>query len=57
MYAPPAEAAPITDLGLGTESAAQISEGIATEGLGGIFTVGKLGYDLGTFVYGLWRCY
>lgn len=50
-------AAPITDLGLGAKSAAQISEGFATEGLGGIFTVGKLAYDFGTFAYGVGHCY
>ncbi|MHB8527025.1 MAG: RHS repeat domain-containing protein [Candidatus Acidiferrales bacterium] len=50
-------AAPITDLGLGAESAAQISEGIATEGLGGVFTLGKLAYDFGTFAYGVGHCY
>ncbi|MGH9771272.1 MAG: hypothetical protein ACRD4Q_06200 [Candidatus Acidiferrales bacterium] len=50
-------AAPITDLGLGAQSAAQISEGVATEGLGGIFTAVKLGYDFGTFLYGVGHCY
>jgi hypothetical protein len=50
-------AAPITDLGLGAESASQIAEGVATEGLGGIVTVGKLVYDFGTFAYGVGHCY
>lgn len=50
-------AAPITDLGLGAESASQIAEGVATEGLGGIVTVGKLLYDGGTFLYGVGHCY
>lgn len=49
-------AAPVTDLGLGAESAAQISEGIATEGLGGIVTAAKLIYDAGTFGYGIAHC-
>ncbi len=49
-------AAPVTDLGLGAESAAQISEGIATEGIGGIVTLGKLAYDTGSFLYALHKC-
>jgi RHS repeat-associated protein len=49
-------AAPITDLGLGAESAGQIAEGVATEGLGGIFSAGKLIYDLDTFAYGAYKC-
>jgi hypothetical protein len=49
-------AAPVTDLGLGAQSAAQISEGLA-EGLGGAFFWGKLAYDAGTFLYGVGHCY
>jgi RHS repeat-associated protein len=49
-------AAPITDLGLGAESASQIAEGVATEGLGGIVTAGKLIYDIGSFGYAAYKC-
>ncbi|MGA7090672.1 MAG: RHS repeat-associated core domain-containing protein, partial [Candidatus Acidiferrales bacterium] len=49
-------AAPVTDLGLGAESAAQISEGLATEGIGGIVTAGKLIYDIGSFGYAAYTC-
>jgi len=41
---------------VGVESAAQISEGIATEGIGGVLTAGKLIYDLGTLAYGYYKC-
>lgn len=45
-------AAPVTEIGgLGTTSAAQISEGVATEGIGGIVTLGKLEYDAISFGY------
>ena len=50
-------ATPIADLGLGAESAGQIAEGVATEGLGGVLTLGKLIYDGGTFAYGFIHCH
>jgi RHS repeat-associated protein len=49
-------AEPIADLGLGAQSAGEVAGGIATEGLGGILTVGKLIYDAGTFAYGVVHC-
>jgi hypothetical protein len=49
-------AAPITDLGLGAESAAQVAEGLATQGLGSIVAVGKLAYDAVSFAVAAYKC-
>ena len=46
----------ITDLGLGAKSAEEISAGFASEGLGGIVTVGKLAYDFISFGYAYVKC-